>query len=83
MVRYRVRARGFNPRPSVRGDTEGDWYKIIADGFNPRPSVRGDAKYSVGNGAGNHGFNPRPFVRGDVVLGNLPKCQNVSIHAPS
>ena len=37
------KARGFNPRPCVRGDMVSLARESFGTGFNPRPCVRGDA----------------------------------------
>ena len=63
-VRFHAGGRGFNPRPSVRGDAVPPSPWARANGFNPRPSVRGDA-HAFYHIKGKNGFNPRPSVRGD------------------
>ena len=74
--------KGFNPRPSVRGDIARGARAYVCNGFNPRPSVRGDIR--LPNRYTNYkGFNPRPSVRGDFsYMLEYSNYVTVSIHAP-
>ena len=76
------REKSFNPRPSVRGDTDTAPARSKAGSFNPRPSVRGDVTL-LHHRLHYNRFNPRPSVRGDMFvhihIAQICSCQSTPL----
>ena len=72
---------GFNPRPSVRGDSDPARYAAKLASFNPRPSVRGDKQ--TGELFDGAEFQSTPLCEGRPKWFDKPRVDRlVSIHAP-